>query len=110
MNEIFYMKIAHRNKERQIITYGCFVLLVICISAYMYFVCASVVQVVIRKDTLQDISQLRSEIAFLESSYIEANYQIGQKVALHNEFTSVKDKIFINKQLEQGLVIRTTNE
>lgn len=104
------MKSIHRNKERQVITGACFVLLILSVVAYMYFLSLSVVHVVMRKDTLQEITQLRSDIAFLESSYIEANYEISQKVALADEFAAVKDKIFIRQSLDQGLVLRTANE
>lgn len=104
------MKLIHRNKERQVITGACFVLLILSVVAYMYFLSLSVVHVVMRKDTLQEITQLRSDIAFLESSYIEANYEISQKVALADEFAAVKDKIFIRQSLDQGLVLRTANE
>lgn len=78
--------------------------------AYMYFLSLSVVQVVARKDTMQDITQLRSDIAFLESSYIEANYEISQKVALNTEFSAVKDKIFIKESGIDGLVLRMNDE
>lgn len=104
------MKIIHNNKERQTITYGCLALLILTIVAYMYFLSMSVVEVVVRKDTLQDITRLRSDIAFLESSYIKANYEISQKVALTGEFAAVKDKTFIKKSADQGLVLRTAGE
>ncbi len=104
------MKLANTNKDRYIITATCFTLLILSVVAYMYFLSLSVVHVVMRKDTLHDITQLRSDIAFLESSYIEANYEISQKVAMADEFSAVKDKVFIKQSIDQGLVLRTTNE
>ncbi len=89
---------------------GCLLVLVMSVVAYMYFLSLSVVHVVMRKEVMQEINQLRSEIAFLESSYIEANHVISKRVALEPGFTSVQDKIFIHKTAGDGLVLRTTNE
>jgi hypothetical protein len=76
----------------------------------MYFLSLSVVHVVMRKETSESIQQIRSEIAFLESSYIEANHRISQRVAMMPGFSSIEDKVFITKEANAGLVLRTSNE
>ncbi len=104
------MKKSLIHLQRYIITIGCLAVLVFATLAYMYFLSLSVVHVVMRKDIMQDINQLRSEVAFLESAYIEANYVISQKVATVEGFSTVPDKIFIHKDASQGLVLRNQNE
>ncbi len=97
------------HTQRHLITVSCFGVLIVSVVAYMYFLSLSVVHVVMRKEVLQEINQLRSEIAFLESSYIEANHIISQQVATADGFSAVKDKVFI-KSGGEGLVLRTANE
>ncbi len=95
--------------QRHFITVSCLGLLVVSVVAYMYFLSVSVVHVVMRKEVIQSINQLRSEIAFLESSYIEANHLISQQVATANGFNAVKDKVFIRSGGDD-LVLKTQNE
>lgn len=75
----------------------------------MYFLSLSVVHVVMRKEATAQIGQLRSEIAKLETSYIEAKHQISAKVANLDGFNETDEKIFISKT-EQNLVLRSENE
>jgi hypothetical protein len=103
------MKVQTLQTERHLITVSCIGLLFVSVISYMYFLSLSVVHVVMRKEVLQEINQLRSEIAFLESSYIEANHVISQQVATADGFSAVKDKVFI-KSGGEGLVLRTANE
>jgi hypothetical protein len=98
------------HSERYLITLACFAVLVASVVAYMYFLSLSVVHVVMRKDLNRETVQLRSEIATLESAYIEASHRISQKVATADSFTAVKDKIFIHSGAESSLVLRTANE
>jgi hypothetical protein len=62
-----------------------------------------------RKEAASQIGQLRSEIASLETSYIEAKHQISAKVASIDGFNQTEEKIFISKA-EQNLVLRQANE
>lgn len=91
------------------ITSVCFGLLIFGVVAYMYFLSLSVVHVVMRKEATAQIGQLRSEIAKLETSYIEAKHQISAKVANLDGFNETNEKIFISKT-EQNLVLRSENE
>ena len=86
-----------------------FGLLLFSIFAYMYFLSLSVVHVVMRKEATAQIGELRSEIARLETSYIEAKHQISAKVANLDGFNQTDEKVFINKA-EQNLVLNTVNE
>jgi len=98
------------QKQRHMITVACLSLFLAAIVAYMYFLSLSVFHVVMRKEVLHDINALRSEIAFLESKYIEANYEISQRVASTNDFSAIRDKVFIKQNHDSSLVLRNTNE
>ncbi len=100
------VKALHLNNHH--ITTICFGLIIVGILAYMYFLSLSVVHVVMRKEATAQIGQLRSEIAKLETSYIEAKHNISAQVATLEGYNQNQDKIFINK--DTALVLRTTAE
>ena len=100
-------KPLHFNNH--LITSMCIGLFVFAVIAYMYFLSLSVVHVVMRKVASQQIGHLRSEIASLESTYIEAKHQISARVANLDGFNQNQNKIFISKG-EQSLVLRTAAE
>jgi uncharacterized small protein (DUF1192 family) len=72
----------------------------------MYFLSLSVVHVVMRKETDQKISLLRSEISNLEASYIEAKHQISARVASLDGYENNQEKIFISR-VEPSLVLNS---
>jgi len=96
------------NKYNHVITMLCVLLLVLSVLAYMYFLSLSVVHVVMKKEASQDINQLRSEIALLETSYIEARHQINNRIASIDGLSATQDKIFIS-QADQNLVFLSNN-
>jgi hypothetical protein len=61
-----------------------------------------------RKEATAEIGQLRSEIAKLETSYIEAKHVISAKVATLDGYNQNQDKIFIHK--DSALVLGPTAE
>ncbi len=95
--------------NNHLVTSFCIGLLALSIIAYMYFLSLSVVHVVMRKEATQKIGQMRSDIAALEASYIEARHQISARVASLEGFNQNQKKVFINKE-EQSLVLRSTSE
>jgi hypothetical protein len=104
------MNVRKVRTKHHLITASCVTVLVGGVIAYMYFLSLSVVHVVMRKEVMQQINQLRSEIAFLETEYIEANHTISTRVATLDGFSAVQDKIFINSTASNNLVLRTTGE
>lgn len=104
------MKVAINRNQNHLISAMCLALLLSGVVAYMYFLSLSVVHVVMRNEVMQSMNQLRSEIAYLETSYIEANHKISSQVATLQGFNTVDSKIFIDMSSEKGLVLRTTNE
>ena len=51
------------------------------IGLYIYFLSVSIVHVVIRQEVNQNIKEVNSKIASLESSYIEAQHRLSSNVA-----------------------------
>jgi hypothetical protein len=86
-------------------TYFCLIVLVCSIAAYLYFLNVSVVHVVMRKEATQEQNRLRTEIAMLETSYIEAQHKIADRIADLEGYSTETDKIFITRG-ETGLVLR----
>ena len=103
------MNIKALQNNNNLITSLCVSLLLFGVIAYIYFLSVSVVHVVMRKEATTQIGEFRSEIARLETSYIEAKHQISARVASLEGFNQNQEKVFISKQ-EQSLVLRTANE
>ncbi len=82
-----------------------FTLLAIAVGAYLYFLNVSVVHVVMRKEILQEQNQLRTEIAQLETSYIEAQHKIANRIADLHGYSVDTPKIFVTRG-ESSLVLR----
>lgn len=87
------------------ITFGCFFLLVVSVMLYLYFLNVSVVHVVMRKEAMQEISHLNTEIATLETAYIEAQHVIAGRIAQLDGYSSDSQKVFITRG-ETSLVLR----
>jgi len=102
------MKSLFASKNSHLITSGCVLLLLVSVFSYMYFLSLSVVHVVMRKEATQEIAHLRSEIATLETDYIEAKHQISAKVAKLDGYKTNQEKIFISR-VEPSLVLQTSN-
>ena len=64
---------------------------------YMYFVSATIMHVVVRKEVSQSISQLNSDVAQLETKYIAAQHAISADIASQKGFVATAEKIFIDK-------------
>ncbi len=67
------------------------------LGLYMYFLSASVVHVVIRKEVNQDIVKLNSEIAELEAEYIFAQHRVSNRIATLEGYQEVDAKVFIDR-------------
>jgi len=86
--------------------YACITLLVISMFAYLYFLNLSVVHVVIRKEQAQEINQLHADIATLETSYIESQHKISDKMAAAGQYDEHAEKIFVTRGGGDNLAFR----
>lgn len=66
--------------------------------SYIYFLCASVMHVVVRMETERDIQSLQSDLNNLEAEFIVAQHTVSEKVASFDGFTRVKSKVFIDRR------------
>lgn len=74
---------------------------------YMYFLSMSVVHVVLRKEIMNDVANVESQIAQLEASYITAQHKVSNKIAALENFTENETKIFVSRS-ESTLVLSET--
>ncbi len=91
--------------NRYYVTAGLFGLLCLSVFAYMYFLGLSVVHVVTQEELERESKLLVSQIADLESAYIEAQHKVNQKMAQRGEFNALGEKIFIARNNNQSLVL-----
>lgn len=71
--------------------------LLLLLLAYMYFLSASVLHVVMRKEINQDIRKIQTEIAFLETEYIEAQHAVSADIASLQGFVETPKKVFLDR-------------
>ena len=71
--------------------------LLVLVGSYMYLVSASVVHVVIQKEINKDMRALHSEIAALETEYIDAQHAVSNNLASLDGFVETTDKIFLDR-------------
>ena len=76
-------------------------------ALYMYFLCASVMHVVMRSQAVSESGDLRSEISSLEGKYIAAQYQVSNAIASLDGYHSIEKKIFIDRST-QNLAMNDT--
>lgn len=75
----------------------------------MYFLSASVVHVVMRKETNQEIASVSSHVSQLESRYIEAQHRVSDDIASMHGYVVAEEKIFIDRT-EKSLVLGEGND
>lgn len=98
------MKKSRDYKTEYRITLGCLTLLVFSVIAYLYFLNVSVVHVVMRQDAAAEIKELQTEIAVLESAYIDAQHTIASRIAMLDGYSTETEKIFVSRD-SVGLVL-----
>jgi len=91
------------KKSREIIkpsnvTLACIGLLVASVVLYLYFLNMSVVQVVMRTEHVQQQNSLNTEIALLESKFIQAQHTVASRLATLDGYDTETVKIFISRE------------
>lgn len=102
-NSFSAVRILRISNSQQ--TFICMTLLMMAIAAYLYFLNVSVINVVMRKEASQEQNRLRTEIAMLETSYIQAQHTIADRIASLDGYSVDNEKIFITRG-ETSLVLR----
>lgn len=91
-----------RTKQQSIDTQKLCVLVAFCCALslcalYIYFVSATVLHVVMREEVERKIGDLHSEIAALETKYIEAQHAVSADIATREGYVEAENKIFIDR-------------
>lgn len=81
--------------------------MIVSIVVYLYFLNISVVHVVMRKEATQEQNILRTEIAMLETSYIEAQHAIAARIATLDGYNVETSKVFVSRDTTDTLVLQT---
>ena len=95
---------VYRDESR--LFYCAFIFCVTIFFAYIYFVSASVADVVMRKEVDAKIQDMHTRISQLEATYIEKQHEVSDEIASYRGFVTVESKIFIDTQEEDTLVMR----
>ncbi len=98
------MNTSRDYKVQYRITLGCLCVLALSVVAYLYFLNVSVVHVVMRQDAAVEIKELQTEIAVLESEYIDAQHTISSRIAMLDGYSTDSEKIFVSRA-GAGLVL-----
>ena len=80
----------------------CLMLVFVCVAlfaSYIYLISASIVHVVIRTESSQELKKVDSEIALLESRYIEAQNKVSSEIASLDGYTEIAKKVFIDRSV-----------
>lgn len=98
------------NKSRDTITNSPHTMILLgmigfAVIAYLYFLNVSVVHVVMRKEAMRDVQDLKNQIALLETEYITAQHTIAAKVATVNGFRKDSEKVFVSRSTTPNLVL-----
>ena len=99
------MKKSRDTNKNSRNTFICATLLVASVVAYVYYLNVSVVHVVMRQEITQDINHLHTEIATLETAFIEAQHTVASRIATLEGYSTDSAKIFITRG-ETSLVLR----
>ena len=83
-------------------------ILICMFGAYMYLVSASVVNVIVRKETDQEIAQINARLSELETAYIEAKDMVNLDTALSRGFSKTPDRVFVTKK--SGSLVLSRND
>jgi hypothetical protein len=73
---------------------------------YMYFLSASVVHVVMRKEVDKEITSLGSSLSTLETNFIEAQHEVSEDIASLKGYKHADNKVFIDRG-DTALVLST---
>jgi hypothetical protein len=90
------------KKSRDTILYSkttllCVGVLVGMTALYLYFLNMSVVQVVMRTESVQEQRELKAEIASLEAEYIKSQHIISARIATLDGYTTDTAKVFVSR-------------
>jgi len=82
---------------------------VLAFLTYTYFLCVSVVNVVMRQEIDTEIARVSNDITKLEARYIDAQARVTKEEATLRGFATSNEKVYVARDPE-SLVLRTYDE
>jgi hypothetical protein len=70
---------------------------VLAIGVYIYCICASVANIVLRKETSIELSTVSSHVGNLESEYLQRKTSLNKEYAESLGFTDIQHTAFVSK-------------
>lgn len=95
-------------QEERVWFFAALSMLVVVFSGYVYFLSASVVHVVMRKEINQEIARIGSDVSRLEADYIEAQHSVSDEIVTRHGYVTAEHKTFITKT-DATLVLSQNN-
>lgn len=96
-------------KEERVWFFAALGILLLSIVFYIYFLSASVMHVVIRKELNQELRHVASEISSYEAEYIRLQHEVSNDIASLQGYVPANDKVFIDRT-KDSLVLSSRNE
>ncbi len=93
-------------KDESRMFYAAVISFVVVFFSYIYFVSASVADVVMRKEVDAQVNELATSISQLESEYIEMQHLLSNDIASLKGYVAVETKVFMDKSEQGTLVLR----
>lgn len=91
--------------SRKFITSFLAVLLFCFAVLYMYLLTTSVVHVVMRKEAVQNIHELESEIASLETKFMLAQHNVSDAIVVNQKYSETSEKIFVSRSKSVAVAV-----
>ncbi len=101
MNTTSRTTLYEQERKYLFLAFAC---LVASVTLYIYFLSASVVHVVMRKEVDKEITTVHTVLSTLETEYIEAQHAVSEDIASLRGFTQTDKKIYIDRT-ETALVL-----
>jgi len=88
-------KISQNNHHLYFSLLG--VTIILLLFLYMYFLSATVVHVVLRKQAITATANVESKISQLEAAYISNQNLVSEKIVSTKDFSEHTEKIFVSR-------------
>ncbi len=99
------IKNGHNFIKISTLTWFCLCSLLISFFSYLYFLNLAVIAVAERADLSKESDRIKSEIAILETKYIESRYMITSRIVDIQNNDNVSEKIFVFRNRNDSLAM-----
>ncbi len=98
-------KTAYPVSKETLFVYAIVLVAVLETVCYVYFLCFSVVHVVMRTETEHSIAAMHSELSELETKLMLAQHKVSEEIATLSGYVEPTNRVFIDRG-ESSLVLR----